>query len=85
MEYKDKEYNTSDLALAALLSLSFPIEKVVPISTSKVSFLFSHTAELKMLVDKYLQRKTIVEPQTYFAQIKWVKTQVYSVLRGDLL
>lgn len=85
MENKDKNFSTSDLALAALLSLSFPLKQVTPLTSSKVSFHFSQNADLKECLDKYLRRQCVVEPQTYFAQLKWVKTQVYAVLRGDQL
>lgn len=85
MENKDKNYSTSDLALAALLSLNFPLKGVTPLTTSKVVFHFSLTDDLQECIDKYLHRQCVVEPQTYFSQLKWVKTQVYSVLRGDQL
>jgi hypothetical protein len=70
-------YTTSDLSLACTLSLWFPIEKIEKGSSRKATFVFTDTAQLKDLVERYWRGQVKVEPQGFFNQLKTIKTRLY--------
>ncbi|QQG47316.1 MAG: hypothetical protein HY044_04285 [Candidatus Woesebacteria bacterium] len=74
---QEKYYTTSDLALAVTLSLYLPIETINKIDLHKSLFIFKRDSELDKLITNYWQKKIRVEPQTYFQQIRTVKSRLY--------
>ena len=71
------EYQTSDLACAAVLSLFLPLQDVDKRDPRRAHFLFERTAELESIVAEYQRRELQVEPRAYFDQIKALKTRLY--------
>lgn len=75
---ENKYYKTADLALIAALSLNFPIESLEKSAGKKVYFYFEKTLELERFIDSYWRADLKIEPQTYFNQLKIIKTRIYS-------
>lgn len=71
-------YMTPDLALASALSLWFPIEAIDKTNPQKAVFIFNREPGLEEAIESYWKKELKVEPQSYFAQIKSVKTRLYS-------
>ena len=71
-------YCTSDLNLAAVLSLDVPIEQVDKQNPAKVQFLFAESRQLRQLVDDYWKGQLRVEPKAFFNQLKNIKTRIYN-------
>jgi hypothetical protein len=71
-------YRTSDLNLAAVLSLDVPIEKVDRQNPAKILFLFAESEQLRHLVDEFWKGQLRVEPKLYFSQLKNIKTRIYN-------
>jgi len=71
-------YSTSDLGLAATLSLWCQIEGIDRTNPHKAVFLFKRDEELNQLLEAYWRRELKVEPQTYFNQLKAIKARLYS-------
>ena len=74
----NNSFKTSDLALAATLSLCRPIKALERINSHKVYFIFKKDRELNELLKKYWKRELKVEPQEYFNQLKMIKTRIYA-------
>ena len=73
----ERLYNTSDLALATVISLSYPIEEVDRQNPRRSQFLFRRNADLDRLVDSYWRGELQVEPQQFFNQLRVVKARLY--------
>lgn len=78
MKTDDNHYKTSDLSLAATLSLYFPIALIDRTNGRKVLFVFNRTSALDELVTKYWQNKVVIEPQVFSNQLKNLKTRIYA-------
>ena len=75
---KYKYYQTTDIALATIISLSFPLVRITPQSNSKSLFVFERSKELERLIEDYWSGTLKIEPKTYFNQLKQIKTRLYS-------
>lgn len=71
-------YQTSDIALATIVSLSFPLVRITPQSNSKSLFVFERSKELEKLIEDYWSGTLKIEPKVYFNQLKTIKTRLYS-------
>jgi len=71
-------YSTSDLGLAATLSLWYPIEGIDRTNPHRAVFLFKRDEELNPLLEAYWRRELKVEPQTFFNQLKTIKSRLYA-------
>lgn len=71
-------YSTSDLSLAAAISLTIPVEAVNRINPNKVQFLFKKSEELNKIIDGYWRDLLKVSPSVYFNQLKTLKARIYS-------
>ncbi len=71
-------YKTSDLALTATLSLYFPIRTIDRGNPGKVVFLFDLTDDLNAFINRFWRGEITVEPQTFFNQLKTIKTRIYA-------
>ena len=78
MKQNKNYFSTTDLALATVISLYLPIEGIDKINPHKVEFLFKRTRELDQLIQVYWRKELKVEPQTFFAQLKVIKSRLYS-------
>lgn len=70
-------YKTSDLALATVLSLYYPIEPIDRTNLDRVQFLFKREEGLEEVVEKYWRRELRVEPQAFFNQLRIIKARLY--------
>ena len=71
-------FSTSDIALAAVLSLYFPVDSLDKRNPSRVEFLFERRSELDALIQRYWSRALEVEPQAFFSSLKNLKNRIYS-------
>lgn len=74
----NKYYQTSDIALATIISLSFPLVHITPQSSGKSLFVFERNKEMEKLIEDYWSGNLKIEPKTYFNQLKTIKTRLYS-------
>ena len=70
-------YCTSDLALAAAVSLWLPVDSLDRGNPRQAIFNFSRCAELDKLVELYWRAELQVEPQAYFNQLRILKARLY--------
>lgn len=70
-------YSTPDLALATVISLSYPVEVIDRQNPHKALFLFKREQGLDQLIEAYWRRELTVEPQAYFNQLKNLKARLY--------
>lgn len=71
-------YSTSDLALAAVISLWYPLEAIDRTENPhKSQFLFKRDKELDQLVASYWHGELKINPQSYFNAIKSIKARLY--------
>lgn len=71
-------YGTADLALAAVIFLSHPLEGIDKQNPRKAQFLFKQTKGLDSLVDEYWRGGLGVEPQAYFNALRAIKARLYA-------
>jgi hypothetical protein len=70
-------YSTSDMALAAVISLYCPIEEVDRSDPRKAQFLFRQSDDLDRLVGGYWRGQLQIEPQQFFNQLRIIKARLY--------
>ncbi len=70
-------YSTSDLALAAAISLWYPIESIDRQNPHKAVFLFKRDEHLEELIETYWRGELKVNPAAYFNQLKLIKARLY--------
>ncbi len=70
-------YKTSDLALAAVIFLFYPLEEIDNQNPRKAQFLFKKDAALDELIKNYWCGELKVEPQTYFNALRIIKARLY--------
>lgn len=71
-------YRTQDLALATVISLSFPIEAVDKSNPRKAQFIFKHSKTLDELIEGYWRGEVKVEPALFFNQLRVMKARIYN-------
>lgn len=75
---QDELYLTSDIALAAGISLWYPLEAVDwTENPHKAKFLFKRDERLDQLVASYWHGELQVNPQAYFNALKMLKARLY--------
>ncbi len=70
-------YSTTDLTTAVTLSLFFPIEAIDKTNPNKAYFLFKRIGDFDVLLEAFWRRQLKIEPQTFAAQMKAIKTRLY--------
>jgi len=68
-------YITSDLALAAALSLFYPLE-AIDHRNPRAEFLFKRDDQLDKLIEAFWRGEMRVSPQAYFYQLRLIKTRL---------
>jgi hypothetical protein len=71
-------YVTSDLALATTISLQFPIQDIDRSNPRKAVFVFMRSLELEDLVEGYFRNELKISPQTFFNQLRDIKSRLYA-------
>lgn len=78
MTMKQNElFTTADLALATVISLSFPIKYIDRSDNTRVEFTFENSPELNVLVEAFWQNEISLEPKLFYNQLRIVKARIY--------
>jgi|APSaa5957512622_1039677.scaffolds.fasta_scaffold47760_2 hypothetical protein len=73
-----KEYRTSDFYIASfLIAKGFKVAWIDKTNPKRYVFIFQDTADWESLVDDYLYRQAVVEPQAFANAIKELKQFIY--------
>lgn len=71
-------FRTSDLALAtAICVFGIAIESTEQIDDRRTAFIFSKSDKLTDIINRFWRGELQVEPQSYFNQLKILKTRIY--------
>lgn len=73
----EQYFKTSDLALAATLSLFIPIESIDRSDSSRVEFQFLTNKTTEKLINQYWKGELTVEPKQFFNQLRTLKARIY--------
>ncbi|EKE12882.1 MAG: hypothetical protein ACD_13C00134G0043 [uncultured bacterium] len=73
----DDYYKTSDLALAAVISIWFPIVVIDRTDPHKAEFLFKREEGLEDVVESFWKRELKIDALGYFNQLKALKARLY--------
>lgn len=74
---QESHYKTTDLSLAAYLSLKFPIIELDKSNPKKAMFYFESSPALEKRVEFFWKGMARVEPKKYSSQVRNLKTQLY--------
>lgn len=74
-------FETSNLVLATVLSIDWPLKQVRPdeINTSKIIFGFEDSKDLRLKVEEYKAKKIRIEPQEFHERLREVRTSMNEV------
>jgi hypothetical protein len=70
-------YITSDLALAATISIWYPLQSIKKDNPRRAEFVFLRDKNLDGLIERYWSGELQVSPQDYFFHIKQIKSRLY--------
>lgn len=77
-ENHDYFFRTSDLALATAISVfGIAIESTEQVDVKRTVFIFNKSDKLQDIVNRFWRGELQVEPQSYFNQLKILKTRIY--------
>jgi hypothetical protein len=77
-ENQDYFFRTSDLALAtAICVFGIAIESTEQADVKRTIFIFAKSDKLQDIVNRFWRGELQVEPQSYFNQLKILKTRIY--------
>lgn len=76
----DELYSTTDMELATVLSINFPIKEMVN-NGGRGSFVFENSDELQDFIDNYWNKRLTVEPSSLFIALKYIKNRIHNELR----
>lgn len=74
---KKLEFSTSDLALAAALSLFHPIKSIDKKNPKRVLFIFDRDDDLDELLEMYYAGQFALEVKVYYNSIRILKNRIY--------
>lgn len=74
-------YKTTDMNLAVVISLNFPIKELLNIAGRGV-FIFDNTPELKEMIEAFYNHGLSVDPLVLFDAQKTIKNRLYSQIKG---
>lgn len=76
---QESYFSTFDLGcVSALVSLHFELISINKQNPRKAQFIFLSTTELEKAVNEYFSDRLLVNPRTYFDNIKMLKNRLYS-------
>lgn len=70
-------FQTSDLPLATVISLTHAIEEVDRQNPRRAEFIFRQSEDLNQIIEDYWKGELRVEPQKFFSQLRAVKARLY--------
>lgn len=78
MDNENKNFETSDFCLAAyLLAKNIPLTSTEREASNRVTFIFSQSDELSLLINSYFQMQAMIEPMAFFAAQKRLKQIIF--------
>lgn len=81
---ENEYFETFDLSLAASLrAMGFPLEAVDKTSSKRVSFIYLRSPQLDEAVFSYRRGGVRLEPETFFLQLKSLKSKIYEKIDVD--
>lgn len=72
-------FSTTDLSLATVLSLFYPLDSIDKANRQKSIFLFKREDGFDELITSYWRRELKVEPQALLSQLKAIKSRLYEI------
>jgi hypothetical protein len=76
-DFTSEYFRTSDLPLITVLSIQFPIVLVDRSNPKRIEFCFKNSQKLQLILQNYLESKLLIEPKTFFYQIKEIRAQIH--------
>ena len=70
-------YRTADLALAAAISLFYPVEAIDKQNPHKAQFIFKRNKDLDVLIESFWRGELKVDPASYFNALRVIKARLY--------
>lgn len=70
-------FRTTDLSLAAAISMGLPLEAMDRSKPEKVIFYFKREKNLDEVVQGFWDKTLKIEPRTYYEAIKALKYRIY--------
>ena len=74
----ERYYQTSDLALAAAISLYYPIQSIDKSNQKRVIFVFAKDRNFDLYIERYWKGELKVDPHKYFQNLKLLKNRIYN-------
>lgn len=74
---KSEYLETSNLALATTISITYPLIQIKNRESGKALFIFNYSDELAQMMEAYWKKELRVEPQEYFDQLRTIKSRLY--------
>ena len=71
-------YQTSDLSLAAVISMFLQIEHIDRSNPRRAVFVFQREDGLDSIIEGYWSGELKVSPREYFVQLKYLKSRLYA-------
>jgi len=75
---KNNIYKTSDLALAATLSIFYQIHSMDSSNPKRIKFIFLKDRNFDLYLERYWKGELKVDPQKYFQHLKILKNRIYN-------
>lgn len=75
---KESLYSTTDMALAAAISIFYPIEIINKNNPKRVVFIFKKDKHFDLFIANYWKGKLKIDPQKYFQNLKLLKSRIYN-------
>ena len=73
-----KEIRTADLALAAAISLFYPLEAIDRKNPQKALFIFKRNKDLDALIENYWRGELKSDLRRYFEALRIIKARLYA-------
>jgi hypothetical protein len=70
-------FTTADLALAATITLWYPLDSIDQTNPQKSYFNFKREDELDQLIEQYWRGEIRIEPKAYFSALRVLKVRLH--------
>jgi len=75
---KNNIFKTSDLALAAVILLYYPIQSINKSNPKRVIFIFTKDKNFDLYIERFYRGELSVNPFKYFQNLKLLKNRIYN-------
>ena len=76
-------FSTSDLALVAFLSTSYPIQHIDTTNLRSIVFIFEKDSEFDLLTERYWRGESRIEPVSFSQNLKVLKSRIHNLKNQD--